>query len=140
LLGSWLTGFLVEQKNKVVDLMGSAPRTDLRGRQLDKEISVVRGNIGHLILTTMESSLTANKKISSSFANLVKSDVITITIIYTVAHFLMLLNNGIFWDDWIYIDWDKSIMLDHFSQFGNIFLGYFFNLIFSLDNSVFFLK
>src|SRR5665647_1877 len=28
-------------------------------------------------------------------------------------------------------------MLDHFSQFGNIFLGYYFNLIFSLDNSVF---
>jgi hypothetical protein len=28
-------------------------------------------------------------------------------------------------------------MLDHFDQFGNIFLGYFFNFIFSLDNSVF---
>src|SRR5665647_1320823 len=94
-------------------------------------------SLRHLILLAMEPSLNTNKKISFSLTSLLKSDIIIITIIYTLAHFLMLLNNGIFWDDWIYIDWDKSIMLDHFSQFGNIFLGYYFNLIFSLDNSVF---
>lgn len=85
----------------------------------------------------MKPSLNANEKISFSLASLKKSDIIIITIIYTLAHFLMLLNNGIFWDDWIYIDWAKITMLNHFSQLGNIFFGYYFNLIFSLGNSVF---
>lgn len=85
----------------------------------------------------MGPSLNANKKINFSLTSLLKSDISIITIIYMLAHFLMLLNNGIFFDDWLYIDSDKSIMLDHFYQFGNIFLGYYFNLIFSLGNSVF---
>jgi hypothetical protein len=138
LLGSWLTGFLVERKANVVGrIRDSVPRSSLHGRKLDKEINVVRGIVGHLMLIAMDPSLNTNKKISSWLASLLKSDIIIITIVYTMAHFLMLLNNGIFWDDWIYINWDKSIMLDHFAQFGNIFLGYYFNLIFSLGNSVF---
>lgn len=85
----------------------------------------------------MSPSLNANKKINFSLTSILKSDISMITIIYTLAHFLMLLNNGIFLDDWLYIDLDKSIMLDHFYQFGNIFLGHYFNIIFSLSNSVF---
>ncbi len=85
----------------------------------------------------MSPSLNANKKINFSLTSLLKSDISIITIIYTFAHFLMLLNNGIFLDDWLYIDLDKNIMLDNFYQFGNIFLGHYFNLIFSLSNSVF---
>jgi len=46
LLGSWLTGFLVERKANVVGLIrDSVPRSNLRGRQLDEMINVVRGDV-----------------------------------------------------------------------------------------------
>lgn len=46
LLGSWLTGFLVERKANVIGLIrDSVPRSNLRGRQLDEMINVVRGDV-----------------------------------------------------------------------------------------------
>lgn len=51
LLGSWLTGFLVEQKANVVGLIrDSVPRSNLYDQQLDKTINVVRGNVEDYLL------------------------------------------------------------------------------------------
>ena len=51
LLGSWLTGFLVERKANVVGLIrDSIPRSNLHGQHLDEIINVVRGNVEDYLL------------------------------------------------------------------------------------------
>lgn len=85
----------------------------------------------------MHSSENKGNNFYKSLVNILKSDIFIIIIIYSLAHFLILLNNGIYWDDWIYFNWNINDMIYQFSQFGNVFLGYYFYYIFSLSFGVF---
>jgi Nucleoside-diphosphate-sugar epimerases len=51
LLGSWLTGFLIERKANVVGLIrDSVPRSNLYGQHLNEIINVIRGNVEDYML------------------------------------------------------------------------------------------
>lgn len=52
-----------------------------------------------------------------------------ICVCYTLAHGLMLINNGIFWDDWIVCTNNSQFIMDMFTASGVAQVGYFHNLL-----------
>jgi hypothetical protein len=64
-------------------------------------------------------------------------EVFTIVLVYTAAHALILLNEGIFWDDWVIAGAYKGVLIDMFSQTGIPFPGYIHEFLFSYNNPVF---
>lgn len=64
-------------------------------------------------------------------------DALWISLIYVLAHGLMLLNRGIFWDDWVWYMMDTESLIDVFSQWGNVYVGYYYNFVLRSDNSIF---
>lgn len=64
-------------------------------------------------------------------------NILLIIFAYTVSHGLLLINDGLYWDDWIYYYYDLAQNINHFSQFGNVLLGYYFSYIFSLNEAIF---
>ena len=70
-------------------------------------------------------------------------DLILISAIYTIAHGLILFNNGLYWDDWTFFFMDKQSLSDVFSQRGTLLganLGNAFAFLFSLPNSIFIIR
>ncbi|VVB88559.1 Uncharacterised protein [uncultured archaeon] len=69
--------------------------------------------------------------------NIFKKDYFLILILYTFAHGLILLNGGIYWDDWVLYNVDKAITIDRFWQNGAIWVGYFHGFLLSFENGIF---
>jgi hypothetical protein len=44
--------------------------------------------------------------------------------LYSLSNFLMLLNHGVFWDDWIWVHLDRGTLLNGCAQLGYPLLGY----------------
>ncbi|KOF03270.1 hypothetical protein OB69_08210 [Roseivirga seohaensis subsp. aquiponti] len=61
----------------------------------------------------------------------------TIIGIYVLSNFLMLINGGVFWDDWILYDMPKSTVLQVFTDVGAPYIGVLHNFLNSFDNPVF---
>ena len=51
-------------------------------------------------------------------------DLLLITLVYTLAHGLMLFNQGIYWDDWVLHNMDSALIVDMFKQAGSFWSGY----------------
>lgn len=68
---------------------------------------------------------------------LINRDIILVFILYSLSHGMILLNQGIYWDDWVLYNVDKKIIIDTFRQAGVPWTGYFHNFMLSLKYSVF---
>ena len=66
-----------------------------------------------------------------------RSDIVLIFILYTLSNGLILLNNGIYWDDWVLYNVDKDLIINHFSQTGLPWVGYIHSFLLSFKNSLF---
>lgn len=64
------------------------------------------------------------------------NDYVIIISLYFVSYGIYLFDKGIFWDDWIYFTMDRATLLDHFHQFGNVYIGYFYEVLFSNNYGV----
>jgi hypothetical protein len=62
-------------------------------------------------------------------------DLFLLTLAYTIAHGLMLLNHGVFWDDWILYNMDTAIILGTFDQAGSVWTAYLHLLVSSAGAS-----
>ena len=60
-----------------------------------------------------------------------KSDIMQTagTLVYTLAHGLMLFNRGVYWDDWVLYNMDKGLIIDTFKQAGVFWVGYLHVLV-----------
>ena len=56
--------------------------------------------------------------------NPVVFDLSFLTLVYTLAHGLMLFNRGVYWDDWVLYNMDKVLIIDTFKQAGAFWVGY----------------
>lgn len=56
-------------------------------------------------------------------------DLLLLTLIYTLAHGLMLFNQGIFWDDWALYNKDREVVIDMFRQAGGVWVAYLHLLV-----------
>lgn len=57
--------------------------------------------------------------------------------LYFLQNFLMLFNNGIYWDDWVLYNVDPAIIIDRFYQAGSPHIGYVHAFILSFEFGVF---
>ena len=55
---------------------------------------------------------------------ILKSDLFIVTVVYSVAHGLMVLNNGVFWDDWAVFNQTPETLLGYIRQRDGLFLRY----------------
>lgn len=62
--------------------------------------------------------------------------IVIIILLYTATHSLMLINTGLFWDDYTVYKINPEANLAVFSQAGFPFLGYYFNFISSLGQGI----
>lgn len=70
------------------------------------------------------------------FNNTVK-DIRFITLIYTITFSIILLNHGIFWDDWVLDNQESYLRIAQFAQAGGfINTGYLHSFIFSFNNAI----
>jgi len=53
-----------------------------------------------------------------------KKLVLTVIVIYTLAHGLILLNRGVYWDGWVLYGQNRHLLVDQFSLLGMPWLGY----------------
>jgi len=76
---------------------------------------------------------------ADSFANTDSNcnDIMLLFLVYVLAHGLMLFNNGLFWDDWVYYGKDLSTLLNLSAQWGNVYFGYYHSFIFSPPDNIF---
>jgi hypothetical protein len=76
---------------------------------------------------------------ADSFANADSNykDILLLFLVYVLAHGLMLFNNGIFWDDWVYYGKEQSSLLGLSAQWGNAYFGYYTSFIFSPPGNLF---
>jgi len=76
---------------------------------------------------------------ADSFANANSNykDILLLFLVYALAHGLMLFNNGIFWDDWVYYGKEQSSLLGLSAQWGNAYFGYYTSFIFSPPGNLF---
>ena len=72
--------------------------------------------------------------------NLFRKDTFIIIAIYTAAHGLILLNKGVFADDWVLYGVDKKIIINRFIQTGNVLIGYFHSFLLSFKNGIVFYR
>jgi hypothetical protein len=56
-------------------------------------------------------------------------DLLLLTLIYTLAHGLMLINQGVFWDDWVIYNFDRALLSERFRQTGIGWIGYLHLLV-----------
>lgn len=69
-----------------------------------------------------------------------RGPILALVALYVLAYCPMLINNGVFWDDWlIYKVHPESVMRMYVSNGGTPF-GYFYNAVFSLPGSVLILR
>ena len=68
---------------------------------------------------------------------LINRDIVLIFVLYTLSHGLILINQGIYWDDWILYNVDGQILIEKFTQAGAAWTGYFHQFMLSLTNSFF---
>ena len=61
-------------------------------------------------------------------------------ILYTLAHGLIVLNSGIFWDDWTLYNVEKSLIISHFTDAGFPWTGYLHVFLLSLNNGILFYR
>jgi hypothetical protein len=61
--------------------------------------------------------------------NPVVFDLSCLTLVYTLAHGLMLFNRGMYWDDWVLYNMDKVLIIDMFKQAGVFWVGYLHMLV-----------
>ena len=61
--------------------------------------------------------------------NPVVFDLSFLTLVYTLAHGLMLFNRGVYWDDWVLYNMDKGLIIDTFKQAGAFWVGYLHVLV-----------
>lgn len=77
------------------------------------------------------------KKLNSQLLTGDKKDLLFVSIIYCLAHGLILFNSGIFWDDWAYFfEYNKSTLVSMFFQQGTPGAGYLYSFLISLPNSI----
>jgi hypothetical protein len=75
-------------------------------------------------------------KFIKSIDNKYKTDFLIIFVLYSISFFLLLINLGVFWDDWVLYNMAPNIVLDTFNQAGSVGGGYFHNFFLSIGNSV----
>ncbi len=80
------------------------------------------------------------EKLNSQLVTGDKKDLLFISITYCLAHGLILFNNGLFWDDWLVYSMDKSALVSLFFQQGTPGEGYLYSFLFSLPNSIAFMR
>lgn len=64
-------------------------------------------------------------------------DMFIVVILYSLSNFLMLLNNGIYWDDWVLYNVDPGITIDRFIQAGGPLTGSIHVFLLSFDSGIF---
>lgn len=57
-------------------------------------------------------------------------------IIYIVTHFLLILNQGLYWDDYTVFKIDHQSVVNNFSQSGMPFIGYYHNILSGLPHAI----
>jgi len=67
-----------------------------------------------------------------------KNDIFVITLFYSLAYGLILLNKGIFFDDWVFYYADKTNMTQIMSRAGQPWVGYYYFFMFSLNDMLVF--
>lgn len=70
--------------------------------------------------------------------SIINKDILLVFILYSISHGLILINQGIYWDDWVLYNVDKQILIDMFDQTGIIWIAYFHHFMLSLNYSVFY--
>lgn len=65
-----------------------------------------------------------------------KKPITLLIFLYTLSHGLILLNRGVFWDDWTLFNVDKKIIKATFYENGLPWIGYFHSFMFSFDMSI----
>jgi len=63
-------------------------------------------------------------------------DILWISLVYTLAHGLMLLNRGIYWDDWVLYMMDRETLAQFLPQAGTPILAYYYSFLFSFNDSI----
>jgi hypothetical protein len=61
-----------------------------------------------------------------------KSDLLIVIGLYVAAHGLMLLNNGLYWDDWVVFGFPLASISDLYREYGLPFFGYYHHALDSL--------
>ena len=69
-----------------------------------------------------------------------KQQKLIIFIFYSIAHSLIIFNNGIFWDDWVFIDSSKEVGINIFKEVGLPWFSFLVNLLFLFDKDPLFLR
>jgi hypothetical protein len=69
-----------------------------------------------------------------------KKDLLFIFIIYCISSGLILLNKGVFWDDWVLYNVNMHDIIDRFHQSGSIWPGYLHSFILTFDHSILFYR
>ncbi len=75
-------------------------------------------------------------KFINTINNKCKIDLLIIFVLYSISFFLLLINFGVFWDDWVLYNMSPTIILDTFNQAGSVWVGYFHNFLLSIGNSI----
>jgi hypothetical protein len=68
--------------------------------------------------------------------NLSKKEFLIVSVLYTTSFALMLINQGIYWDDWTLYNQAPSNLLIQFQENGNILIGYLHIFLMSLPEAV----
>lgn len=84
----------------------------------------------------MPKRLQYKMKIINAIDSKCKIDLLIIFILYSISFFLLLINLGVFWDDWTLYNMSSTIILDKFKQAGIPYAGYFHNFLLSIGNGV----
>ncbi len=65
-----------------------------------------------------------------------KTDLIIFFVLYSTSFFILLINCGIFWDDWVLYNMQPENVSDIFNQAGGTWGGYFHNFLLSIGNGI----
>jgi hypothetical protein len=80
--------------------------------------------------------MTTNQKQKFLALSQNSKDLVLISVIYTLAHGLILFNTGLYWDDWTYYFVDRNILIDTYSQYGMTYVGYIYAFLLSFPHSI----
>jgi hypothetical protein len=97
------------------------------------------------VLSTQETSKATQMLVSddglsthpNSHSNSEFKDILLLSLVYSIAYGLMLLNDGLFWDDWVSFGKSPGYLLNLSQQWGNIYLGYYTSNIFSSPDTIY---
>lgn len=78
-------------------------------------------------------------ELTKTIKNVFKTDVILIIVFYTIAFGAILINDGVYYDDWVVFRQDPTLVIEHFKELG-FFLywpAYLYNFLLSFKAGIF---